>query len=441
MKPPRRPPDLSKLMGKFDDAEWIFRALQCGEDEARSGSYAHWDKLRFHPVPEGLTHEQWWFGLKMRRRGQARPTPLLDRAGVPFRYNLVDPILELLHQADSSTHGAIQVSSPITNLETKKQYLIRSLSEEAITSSLLEGANTSRKVAKEMIRLGRPPKNLGEQMILNNYHAMEHILEIRDQPLTPGLVFEIHRMVTERTLDDASGAGRLRSPSEEIVVSDFEGQVLHEPPAAAELPARLEAMCAFANGEGGGGFIHPVVHSIILHFWLAYDHPFIDGNGRTARALFYWSMLHRGYWLFEFISISRIILKAPIKYAMAYLDTETDDNDLTYFLVYHVEVIRRAIADLHVYLERKTTELNRAIADLRGLSILNHRQRDLIQHALRHPGHVYTIDSHRGSHGVTLQTARTDLLNLVDRGLLSKRKSGRFWNFRSVPNLDAKLKE
>src|SRR5205814_10028127 len=56
---------------------------------------------------------------------------------------------------------------------------------------------------------------------------------------------------------------------------------------------------------------HPMVRSMILHFWLAYDHPFVDGNGRTARALFYWSMLRNGYWMFEYITISKIILSGP----------------------------------------------------------------------------------------------------------------------------------
>jgi Fic family protein len=63
--------------------------------------------------------------------------------------------------------------------------------------------------------------------------------------------------------------------------------VFHTPPPAAELPARLEAMCDFANSKTPDTFIHPVVRGIFLHFWLAYDHPFVDGNGRTARALFY----------------------------------------------------------------------------------------------------------------------------------------------------------
>ena len=66
------------------------------------------------------------------------------------------------------------------------------------------------------------------------------------------------------------------------------------------------------------GFLHPVIRSILLHFWVAYDHPFVDGNGRNARALFYWSMLRHGFWLAEFFSISHEILKAPRKYYRAF---------------------------------------------------------------------------------------------------------------------------
>jgi len=57
----------------------------------------------------------------------------------------------------------------------------------------------------------------------------------------------------------------------------------------------MEAMCAFVNGRDTEPFIHPAIRAMILHFWLAYDHPFVDGNGRTARALFYWAMLRPGH--------------------------------------------------------------------------------------------------------------------------------------------------
>src|SRR5439155_13308472 len=186
---------------------------------------------------------------------------------------------------------------------------------------------------------------------------------------------------------------------------------------------RLDALCAFANdvrsqAEGSAkSFIHPAVRSILLHFWLAYDHPFVDGNGRTARALFYWSMLRQGYWLFEFVSISEILVKAPAQYATSFLYTEIDNNDATYFLLYQCEVIRRAITSLHDYIDRKSKELRETEAVLRGTTELNHRQQALITHALRHPGTRYTIEGHRRSHAIVYETARHDLMALAELGL------------------------
>ena len=260
-----------------------------------------------------------------------------------FSYSIVDPLPAGLHQIDLSTGGSVKMPEAVTNADTKESYLIRSLIEESITSSQLEGAATTREVARNMIREGRQPRDRGEQMIFNNYQTMQWITSLKGRPLSKELVFEIHRMVTTDTLDDPSAAGRFRRSDENIVVSDTDEKVLHLPPPADQLASRMESMCEFANGASSAEFVHPAIRAMILHFWLAYDHPFVDGNGRTARALFYWSMLQGPYWLFEFISISQIILKAPVKYGRAFLYTETDENDLTYFLIYHSEVIRKAV--------------------------------------------------------------------------------------------------
>jgi Fic family protein len=251
------------------------------------------------------------------------------------------------------------------------------------------------------------------------------------------LVFEIHSLITAQTLDDPLAAGRFRQADEDIHVGDEYGEVFHSPPLAKELRQRMEQMCEFANSDRP--FIHPVIRSIILHFWLAYDHPFVDGNGRTARALFYWSMLRRGFWLCEFISISQIILRAPVQYGRAFLYTETDDNDLTYFILYHLNVIRRAVDQLHQYIERKTMALQTLEAKLRGMDMLNHRQRALIGHALRHPHQRYTIESHQLSQNVAYQTARTDLLSLHEQGLLRMGKIGRRLHFTAADDLEERL--
>jgi Fic family protein len=351
-----------------------------------------------------------------------------------------DLVTELLHQIDRGGGTFVQIPEPITNVEQRDRYVVRSLMEEAITSSQLEGAATTREVAKKMLAEGRKPRDRSEQMIANNYRTMRRIVELQASPLSPEMVFEIHREISEYALDAADGAGRFRRKDEDINVSDLEGKVFHTPPPADELPARLQAMCDFANARTPDYFLHPVIRGIILHFWLAYDHPFVDGNGRTARALFYWQMLHSGYWLFEFISISQFLKKAPAQYGTAFLHTETDENDLTYFIIHQATVIRQALEELHDYVARKSSETRACLNALQQHPELNYRQQALITHALRHPGFAYNIAGHGARQAVTYATARADLLGLVKQRFLEQRKVGRAFVFIAPNDLEARLR-
>ncbi|MBN1908350.1 MAG: Fic family protein [Pirellulales bacterium] len=443
MRKPRKAPTTDQLFQEID-SERIGLLLRHFRSPTVDGKYLHWDKLRHHDPPPGISHQEWWFALKLSRQSLAREIPLTDHYGRPFAFVLADPIPERLHQLDLGTGGLIEVPEgmqQITNPETRDRYYVRSLIEEAITSSQLEGAATTRLIAKEMIRTGRKPRDRSERMILNNYRTMQRIGELKEEPLSTELVFEIHKIVTDHVLDDPSAVGRFRHGDETVVVDDMYGEILHEPPPAAQLEERMSRMCGFANGETPEEFINPVIRSILLHFWLSYDHPFVDGNGRTARALFYWSMLRYKYWLFEFISISQIIRKGPVKYGRAFLYTETDENDLTYFVLYHLDVMHRALAELHKYLKKKTSALRQLEAELRGVVVLNHRQRALVGHALHHPQQIYTIESHRLSHNIVYQTARSDLLDLAERGLLEARKVGKSWRFTPSHDMEKKLRK
>jgi Fic family protein len=390
-----------------------------------------------------MTHELIWAAMKVQRFGRSKPIPLLDVRGRPFNHagEFPDPGQEILRSVDMSAGGPILADGNMPEGYKRDQYIIKSLIEESITSSQIEGASTTRKVAVEMLRSGRKPRDRSERMILNNYVTMQHILALKDKKLSPEVVLDLHRRITADTLDDPSECGRLRRAGEPVnVVEDNTEEVLHAPPPASELEERLVRMCDFANGKTPDHWVHPVVRSIILHFWLAYDHPFVDGNGRTARSLFYWSMLRGGYRLFEYVSISRRIREAPAQYARAFLLTETDENDLTYFILYHLALIERAVDDVRAYLRRKTRELEQLSARLGEMRELNHRQRDLIAHALKKPHTEYTVRSHMTRQGVTHQTARTDLYDLVDRGLLvMNRKSGKTVYFYAAEDLERRL--
>ena len=441
MRIPETPPPIDALLrDELTSAEALLELAQGLVSPPTGVPYPHWDKLRRLTPPEGWTTRRWWLAMKLQRTGSLRLTPLRACDASPFVFSLPDPISERLHDIDLRAGGTISMPVQVTNPDLKDRYLVSSLIGEAATSSILEGAATTRRVAEEMIRAGRKPRDRSERMIFNNFETMQRIGRLRDEPLTPEMVCDLHRRITRDTLDDPTMAGRFRRADQKIDVGNDVGQVVHVPPHADELAERMTRMCAFANGETPQEFLHPVLRAIILHFWLAYDHPFVDGNGRTARALFYWSMLHSRYWLAEFISISEIILKGPSKYARAFLYTETDGNDLTYFLIYHLEVIRRALDQLHQFVERKTGELDALDRKLRVMRLLNHRQQALISHALRHPRADYTIEAHRMSHAVVYQTARADLLDLVRRRLLTKLKVGRTWHFRPADRLEEKLK-
>jgi len=435
-KPLPAPPD--PVWGN-DLANWM-AALQSGAGPLVDGEYLHWDEVRHRHPPAGLKLDQWWFAIKVSRRYRFAQVPETDREGRPFNYSLVEPIPEKLHEIDMKAGAWVGSPEPIIDADLRDQYYVRSLMEEAITSSQLEGAVTTRRVAKELIRSGRRPRNRSEQMIVNNFQTMRRLRDLKDKPLSPQLVFEIHRLITDDAMDDPGAAGRFRTPDEEIVVGEHDGTEYHRPPPASELPDRLNAMCSFANGETPAGFVHPVLRAIILHFWLAYDHPFVDGNGRTARALFYWSMLRDGYWLFEFVSISEIILKGPSKYYTAFLHTETDDNDLTYFILYHLEVIDRSMEALHAHIQKQKREVHGIALAMKQSRAFNHRQQALLAHAVRHPGYRYSIEGHRLSHNVVYQTARVDLLALAKRGLLHKLRVGKTLYFEPAPNLASRLK-
>lgn len=435
MKLPKRPPDITSVF-QATDRDRLTKIFAEVQDSLVDGKYLHWEELLRRKVPSDLSHEEWWMGLKFKRNAR-KATTLLDTDGVEFRYGVSDPIPEQLHFIDLGAGGRIEMPEQITNPETKDQYYISSLIEEAVTSSQLEGATTTRPVAKSMIKEGRDPVNRSERMILNNYLTMKEIGKLKDEALSTDLVYHIHKLVTQDTLDDPSAAGRLRSMP--VVVGDDQGGVFHIPPPPKELHDRLEKMCRFANCEAPEGFLHPTLRSIILHFWLGYDHPFVDGNGRTARALFYWSMLRNGFWLCEYISISQILIRAPTQYSRSFLYTETDGNDLTYFLIYHLEVICRSIRELHEYITRKSAQLQSLETNMRGLATFNHRQRELLSHALRHPYHRYTIQSHQTSHNVVYQTARTDLQNLEQKGLFESKRIGNKLNFYPKEDLTALL--
>lgn len=407
--------------------------MKSAAEANRTDRYLSWDELRYRRPPEPLDSATWWIGVKLHRM-QARLTlPLRDKKGTAFSYTVTRMMQLLLHQIDMQGGGSLHTrnESPLNETD-RNRYLMTSLMDEAIMSSLLEGAVVTRSEARELLRSNRAPINDHERMVTNNYRTMQLILGWKDGELTPARILSLHRSMTEGTLEQA---GRLRSDKDKVrIESTASGEVVHMPPPAEELPSRLEALCRFANNQEE--YMHPVLKAITLHFWLAYDHPFVDGNGRTARALFYWAMLKAGYWLFEYISISQEIYRHTKSYYAAFTHSEEDDNDLNYFLTDQLRTINQSISTLLEYLQHRTEEQAKLNTRLKHKQELNHRQKALLGQMLKNPELTTSVTAHCREFRIVRQTARTDLNGLVDSGLLTIQKVSNEFIYRAADNLE-----
>lgn len=397
--------------------------------------YYPWDKVRSQPLSKDFNKEEIWSYLRLRRYMNSSNTPIKDIGSKNFTFWLTDEMQKNLHTIDQSTAGNLLLDNPHTSKAASAKYMISSLIEEAITSSQIEGAVATIKEAKKMLLEQRKPRNKSEQMIYNNYLAMNSLKKLCAKDLTEEMLLDMHISITKDTLDSKEEEGRFRTLEEKVLIRTDYGEILFVPPPADEIKDRLAALVAFANDSDSKPFIHPVVKAIILHFWLAYIHPFTDGNGRMARSLFYWYLLKHDYWLFEYTSISKIILKSTTQYAYAYLNSEHDDNDLTYFIHYNINVIMQAVNELKKHIKLESEKRRQALNEIAEHPDLNIRQTRIIQHASSNPKDLLTIKLHQKKNGISYQTARTDLLELEEKEWLKSIKKGNTFYFVPTDNL------
>ncbi|MDP8213060.1 MAG: Fic family protein [Candidatus Zapsychrus exili] len=444
MKIPEKAPDwINFLTDKSNDITSFINNSDFRDLLQKANSeYVYWDRFKYYDIPEGIDQKIAWGALKFNRYTQYKKCAVKDKKNEQFVYLLQNTILRDLHFIDKNAGGKILVDDVNVGLDTEK-YLVSSLMEEAIASSQLEGAATTRKKAKEMLREGRKPRGKAEKMVINNYIAIKKVKEYLDQDLSISMIKDMQILITKDTLEKDQAPGEFRDEKEEYVVKDDQGILLFVPPNYIEIEDRLKELCAFVNkedSEDSEDFIHPVIKAIILHFWLAYIHPFPDGNGRTARTLFYWYILKKGYWMFENLTISRIILKAPAQYARAYLYSEMDDNDLTYFIVFNLKVIKLAMESLNNYIVKQQKEYRKTKSFLSRYPGLSFRQQDILNHALQHPDISYSIQYYKNRYNCAYETARSDLLDLHLKGLFEKIHKKKSYHFVPVGNIDVKLR-
>jgi Fic family protein len=379
------------------------------------------------------THEA-WFLLKLRRRfGDRTKAPFTDTSGKDFYWSRPGSYEPYLRLFDMELGGNTEAHLLGSYVDSRERFLRQSLIEESIASSQLEGATTSREVAKRMIAENRSPRDKSEWMIFNNFKTIQKIEEeTADLPLSKGLLLELQKMLTENTFDgkDQHKVGRWRKDEDNIVVWVQEGNeefVSHVPPPETEIPKLLDALISYANTPPeteDGTFTHPIVKAIILHFWFAYIHPFADGNGRMARMLFYWYLMKNGYWLIKYVPISTVIKNSRTQYSNAFVFSEQYDNDLTYFLSYNFDKLKKSLTMFNEHIERvkkKSESIDTILHD----RDLNERQKQVLHYLGGNSGDTITAKKHANFQRVSWITASQDLKNLLKKGYVKTERQGR----------------
>ena len=379
-----------------------------------NADYEYWDKVKYKKLPEGFTPQMLWTNVKASR---LRSMILVwEKYGINLC--VTSQMQRLCHEFDMKFGSFWEVEGDTQTAE-KKYYLSSSLMEEAIYSSKMEGASTTRIVAKDMLRKKKSPQNKSQQMIANNYNTIQYIVEHKDEPLTEETLLHIHRLMTEKTMDNPEDTGRFRTNDKVVVADMAEGDIIYTPPSFQEIPEFVESLCDFFNNDNPRTFIHPIIRGIIVHFMLAFMHPFADGNGRTARALFYWYMLKEKYWLTEYMSISRVIAKSKPSYEKSFRYVENDGNDIGYFVAYNLRALDISFQQLTDYIQRKQREKKAATSFMIAGNI-NYRQAMILQRLKEEPNTIMTVKDVQEQFSVSSMTARKDLSDLVQQGYLTE---------------------
>ena len=418
-KPPRYTIDSPLLQLKeSEDGSYFLNKIE--------SEYLYWDKVKY--LGNKSNSAELWKSIKLIRQIGYKKLSINLKTKLEVNFGINDFLQQKLHYLDFKFGTGIQKEQLLSDID-KHRYLTNSLMEESIFSSMIEGATTTRIKAKEMLRKEKKPANKSEQMILNNYKTIQYISENKNEEITKEKLFEIHKLVTEDTLE-TENVGVFRNSNDVKVMNQITGEIVHNPPAFVELENLMDSFCKFFNENPKDNFIHPIIKASILHFLIGYIHPFVDGNGRTARALFYWYLLKNGYWLTEYLSISRVILKSKSQYEKAYLYTEMDEMDVSYFIHYQVKVLIQAFEDLKDYIHSKKKEENQFSKYLK-IPNLNERQAQILFRVEENPNRFFTVKEIQNIFNTTNQTARTDIEDLVLLNYLKKvsinKKSFNYW--------------
>lgn len=390
--------------------------------ETTQSEYIAPDKVKHILNNYGFKRTDWEKGLKDKiinlRKTNAFPL-FLESINKKFWFYPTDEIYQRISKLEKRGEKLYQEVCN-KSFVLKDDFEVNAQQEEAITSAIYEGANTTRSEAKKFINSNdNTPRSIAHWMILNNFLANNWINENKKLPLSKEIVLTLHEKICKNTLDeeDAPFLGKFRD--DKVVVGN---EKTHVGVDHGLITKSLDEAIEIITSERR--YLHPLLKGIILHYFIAYIHPFFDGNGRTARTLFYFKCLKHDLNWVNFLSISAS-LKAPGKgYENSFKEVKNNDWDVTYFIIYCLKSLEKALE----IVEGKVENLLK-IPTIMNPFNLSKDQVLLLQRGYLYKYRSFSIKEHAENIGKTDESARIELKELVAHNFLfeEKRKNKLFF--------------
>lgn len=316
-----------------------------------------------------------------------------------------------------------------------QDFILDASIEEAITSAIYEGANSTRAKAKELIESENLPKSKDEWMLYNNFKALQWIKKNQSVDINLDVIKELHHIVTQNTLlgDDINFVGKFRNDG--VFVHSSRGEVKHEGVKHELVSEALTEVLQLTTHNAR--YFPNLFKGICLHYFIAYIHPFFDGNGRTARALFYFDSIKNDLKFIELLSVSAYLKSHGQQYEKSFEKVKDEDFDLTYFIDFNLDALLEALERISDKVEFLLS-LNKLKAHLN----ISQNQVGLLQKLALHRFRKYDIESYAESIQKSREIARKELRQLADLGLLLESKVGKKYSYQiQIDHLNQKMTE
>lgn len=227
-------------------------------------------------------------------------------------------------------------------------------------------------------------------------------------PITEGLIREIHKCLVEGVRGNSAMPGDYRK-TQNYVVNSKTKDVIYTPPSALEVPLMMRELVEWANLEKE---IHPVLISGIAQFQLVHIHPFLDGNGRTARLLSTLCLYQRGYDFKKLFTISEYYDRNRTDYYQALQSVRENNMDLTGWLEYFLRGLSTQLQEVKT-LGKEVIEKDILIKKYH----LSKRQKLIIEYITKY-GSITIKEFEKMCPDVTRRTLQRELKGLVNKGIL-----------------------